>query len=123
MKKNTYTTNVLQFVIITFILIKIIFVFDILGDFLFRTYNKINIKDKKRSNIFTYMRQRVEFIFRVGIALLMMYIFSPLNDHTIYITKDMFLLFYILGIYLILSADWNLFIKNKIIDDFIYLLN
>lgn len=65
-------------------------------------------------SISIFIVKRVRFIFTIGIAILLIFIFSPRHNHTIYITPNMTVLFYAVGFLLITSANWSLFLQQPI---------
>ena len=107
---------IIYFLITIAILIKIIF---ISSAFLYRASYRINqnniIKFKVNKNSilnFFKWKSRSEFLFQICMALLIIIIFNPWYNNLKYITHEITVLFFIFGILLIISSDWNDFINN-----------
>jgi len=60
-----------------------------------------------------YWKDRVEFVFTIGMALLLLYVFSPKRRDTHIITKETKILFFMFGFVLILTARWENFIETS----------
>lgn len=60
-----------------------------------------------------YWKERVEFVFKILMAILLFYIFNPINEHIDMIDFETKFLFCFLGISLIISANWNEFITQS----------
>ena len=61
-----------------------------------------------------FWKERFEFIFKILTAFLLFYIFNPFYDNTSMIDEETKLLFYVLGVILIISANYDSFIKESI---------
>lgn len=59
-----------------------------------------------------YWKERVEFIFVIGMALLLIYLFNPIRKIPIIIDNETKLLLTLLGFLLIITARWSLFFKE-----------
>jgi hypothetical protein len=110
---NKLTIKYINLFIYFIIFIKIIFLLCVIGEITFKYYHKNSTQSKYWEGIFEYWHQRTEFIFSICIAVLLIFIFSPKNNHVIYITKEMTILFYLFGLFLILTAKWSLFISES----------
>jgi len=115
-KIESLLTSFIYFII----LIKIFFLFFSIGHILL-SHSTSSLKEK--DSTFLYWKNRMEFIFTICMAILLIFIFNPRFKNKIYITKEMQILFFIFGFILIFTADWNLFIKEapwykKIISSF-----
>jgi len=106
-------------IFITFIiLIKVLFII-----FSLIHLNFIIKKDEEnKTNIeAVYWRNRLEFIFTISMAILLIYLFNPRYDNQKLITHETKLLLYLFGFILIIIAEWGQFIReNKL---FIYFQN
>lgn len=60
-----------------------------------------------------YWKDRVDYVFKITMALLLFYIFNPYYDNTYLINNETKLLFYLFGIILIATANWNAFIHES----------
>ena len=107
--------NYINVFIVFIILVKIIFLLCVIGEITFNHYHKNTPQSKYWEGIFKYWHERAEFIFTICIAILLIFIFRPRNNNIIYITKEMTILFYLFGLFLILTANWGLVInENKL---------
>jgi hypothetical protein len=61
-----------------------------------------------------YIIKRIRFLFTICLAILLIFIFSPRNNHTVYITPNMTFLFYAVGFLLITTANWSLFLQQPV---------
>jgi hypothetical protein len=88
------------------------------------TYIFIKTKGKENSSLaikIKYWKERVEFIFTILMAILLIYLFSPRANRTIMINHEAKLLLYLFGFVLLITAKWGEFIKES--KWFIYLQN
>ena len=58
--------------------------------------------------IFSRLKEITEFIFIISMSLLLIFIFNPWYEHHIYINKELSILFYLFGIILIFTENWNI---------------
>ena len=87
--------------------------------FIMMAISTIYLKFKHRENseiykIFFYWKERVEFIFIVLMALLLIYLFNPRQNRLFMINGETKLLLYLFGFVLIITADWGSFVKETI---------
>jgi amino acid transporter len=68
--------------------------------------NKINIEA-------VYWRNRLEFIFTISMAILLIYLFNPRYNNENLITPETKLLLYLFGFILIIIAEWGEFIREN----------
>ncbi len=108
--------KIIYFLITIAVLIKIIFLSSL---FLYYVSYQIDKSDKIKLTIdkksilnFFKWKSRAEFLFQICIALLIIIIFNPWYNNLQYITKEITVMFFIFGIILIISADWNNFMVN-----------
>ena len=99
--------------LVTFaIIIKVIFLLAAILYYVNQTL-KINMDDNLLLNVMK-LKNSSEFIYQITIALLIIIIFNPWYNNMKFISKEIIILFFIFGIIIIISADWNhFFIKNK----------
>ena len=60
-----------------------------------------------------YWKERVEFLFVILMALLLIYLFSPRSNRTTLINSETKLLFYLFGFVLLITAKWENFFKES----------
>jgi hypothetical protein len=60
-----------------------------------------------------FWKERLEFIFIALMSILLIYIFNPRTDRSILIDKETKILLYLFGFILIITARWDLFIKES----------
>jgi hypothetical protein len=60
-----------------------------------------------------YWKERFEFIFIILMSILLIYLFNPRYNHQVVIDYEMKLLLYLFGFILIITADWDTFIKES----------
>jgi uncharacterized membrane protein YiaA len=60
-----------------------------------------------------YWKERIEFVFIIQMAFLLIYIFNPRLSHTNLLNFEVKLLIYLFGIILVISADWKLFFHES----------
>jgi len=89
--------------------IKIIFIISAIGTILASHSNNDYIHSILNPK-FKYWRDRTEFIFTASMAVLLIYFFRPGHHHKI--NKESSLLFFLFGIILLFTANWNLFIEE-----------
>jgi hypothetical protein len=59
------------------------------------------------------VQEYTEFVFIVATSILLVVIFSPWHDNISYLTTKVKFLFYLFGIILIFTADWDMFFDNS----------
>ena len=96
----------IDFLILFIIFVKIIFVITTIGHLIITHTNKGNKYDPK----LVFWRERTEFIFTICMAILLVYHFRP--NHNKYVDHETALLFFLFGLILIITAEWNLFINE-----------
>lgn len=96
----------LDFFVFFIIVIKIIFVISALGHLIL---SHLTIGQSLDSRL-VYWKERTEFIFIISMSILLIYSFRI--NHQQPITKETGLLFYLFGWILLITAKWNLFIKE-----------
>lgn len=96
----------LDFFVFFIIVIKIIFVISALGHLIL---THLSIGQSLDSRL-VFWKERTEFIFIVSMSILLIYSFRV--NHQQPITKETALLFYLFGWILLITAKWNIFIKE-----------
>jgi hypothetical protein len=64
-------------------------------------------------NKILYWKERIEFVFIILMAILLIYIFNPRMPHTNLLNFEVKLLFYLFGFILIITADWGVFFHES----------
>ena len=80
------------------------------------THIYLKTKGKEHSDLdkkIEYWKERFEFIFVALMALLLIYIFNPRTDRNILVDKETKILLYMFGFILIITAKWDVFIKES----------
>jgi len=103
--------NIITFITTFALIIKILFLLSTIIYYISST----KITNKKSLYILTYIREITEFVFIFSMSLLLIIIFFPRKNNVTYINKENSILFFALGIILIISADWSLFFEENII--------
>ena len=80
------------------------------------THIYLKVKGESDSDLdkkILYWKERVEFIFILLMALLLIYLFSPRNDRNLLITYETKILLYLFGFILLITADWKVFFHES----------
>ena len=102
--------NYYNYYIYLIILVKIIFTL-LLGVHFY--YLAKGEKDSENHKITVFWKKRIEFIFEILMALLLIFVFDPYKNRTILINHETIILLYILGYLLLFMADWSSFISES----------
>ena len=105
-KKLVKFENYIDYFLFFIIVFKLVFIFSSLGHVVASRSNNQNI-DKKM----VYWKKHTEFIFVVSMAILLILVFNPYKP--IPVDENSSDLFFLFGIILVLTADWNVFIKES----------
>lgn len=102
--------NALEVYIMFIIFIKVLFGLSTLAHlYLTKISKKTNLElDEK----FLFWRERAEFIFIASVSIVLILTFNPVYKFPIEVSREMKLLFFILGMILISGADWKVFIDK-----------
>lgn len=76
----------------------------------------LKLKGKENSDLdktILYWKERFEFIFIATMAILLIYLFNPRTDKSILIDKETKILLYLFGFVLLITAKWDIFIKES----------
>lgn len=105
--------NSFNYFITFIILVKVLFIIASLT----HLYFKIKKDEENTINMTAlYWRGRLEFVFTICMAVLLIYLFNPHYHNEKMITYETKLLLYLFGFILIIIAEWGQFIKeNKLI--------
>jgi hypothetical protein len=77
-------------------------------------YLKLTHKDgSKMDKTIVFWKERVEFVFVILMAVLLIYLFSPRNDRNLLITYETKILLYLFGFILLITADWKVFFHES----------
>jgi hypothetical protein len=101
-----YFNKSLDYFVLFIIFIKIVFAISAVGYVIISHSKNYGLQDKLDPKLL-YWKQRTEFIFIASMSLLLMYHFFP--GKNVPVNKESGLLFFLFGIILLVSANWNLF--------------
>jgi len=80
------------------------------------THIFLKLKGKENSALdikIKYWKERVEFVFVIIMALLLIYLFSPRKDRSTTIDKETKMLFYLFGFVLLITVKWEVFFRES----------
>jgi len=80
------------------------------------THVYLKAKGEEKSDLdkkILYWKERFEFIFIALMSILLIYVFNPRTDRTILVDKETKILLYLFGFILLITAKWDLFIKES----------
>jgi hypothetical protein len=97
------------FIILIFI-VKIVFIILAISD---KIIKKKQPSNKKLSDKLEFWKDRVEFIFISMMSILLIYIFNPRSNRINMITGETKLLLFLFGFVLLITAKWDIFIKES----------
>jgi ABC-type dipeptide/oligopeptide/nickel transport system permease subunit len=101
-----YFTSYIYFIIG----IKIIFILLAISHIYFK------IKGEAGSDVdevIVYWKERLEFVFVVLMAILLIYIFNPRKSHINLLNKEIQILLYLFGFILLITANWQTFFHES----------
>jgi hypothetical protein len=102
--------NSFDFFLLFIIIIKIVFVIATLGHLVASHSNNIKISNTDSS--FVELKEYTEFIFTIAMSILILYHFNPYVKR-VSVDEESKFLFFIFGIIIILTSNWNLFFKES----------
>ena len=81
---------------------------------LIHIFFKLNGKENSSLDLkIVYLKERVEFIFAIIMAILLIYLFSPNTNRSNKIDKETKFLFYLFGFVLLITAKWEDFFHES----------
>jgi hypothetical protein len=80
---------------------------------IYEIYLKKKGGSKKTIAKLSYWKDRFEFVFVVGVAIILIIFFTPLKAKIPFIDFEVKLLFFFLGWILLITADWAVFSKES----------
>ena len=92
------------------IFIKILFIIMAICHLYYKSKGEENSDINKKV---VYWKERLEFIFVILMALLLIYVFNPRFSHVNLLTKEIQILLYLFGFILVITADWNVFFHES----------
>jgi phosphatidylglycerophosphate synthase len=92
--------------IILVIIIKVLFVITAITHLYYKTKGEIGTKKDKE---ILYWKDRLEFIFIILMAFLLIYLFNPRQQKPHIIDKETKILLYLFGFILLITAKWGAF--------------
>jgi len=75
----------------------------------------LKVKGEEHSELdekILYWKERVEFIFIITMAILLIYLFNPRKNRITMIDYETSLLLYLFGFIIIITAKWDIFFKE-----------
>ncbi len=60
-----------------------------------------------------YWKERFEFIFIAAMSILLIYLFNPRSNKNIVLDKETKILLFLFGFILLITAKWDIFIKES----------
>ena len=77
-------------------------------------YLKIKHKDgSKTDKTIVFWKERLEFVFVILMAALLIYLFKPDSNRDMLITHETKILLYLFGFILLITAKWGVFIEES----------
>lgn len=80
------------------------------------THIYLKAKGEEKSDLdkkILYWKERFEFIFIAFMSILLIYVFNPRVDRSILVDKETKILLYLFGFILLITAKWEVFIKES----------
>jgi hypothetical protein len=80
------------------------------------THIYFKIKGEEGSDLdqsIIYWKERIEFLFVILMAVLMIYIFNPRKSRINLLNKEIKILLYLFGFILLITADWKIFFSES----------
>ena len=94
------------------ILVKVIFIILAVVHISYKVKDQENSPQDKK---IIYWKDRMEFIFTIMMALLLIYVFNPRTSKIIGLDTETKLLLFLFGIILIIAAKWDIFFKESVV--------
>jgi hypothetical protein len=94
------------------ILVKVIFVILAIVHLSYKVKKQTNNPTDKKV---LYWKDRMEFIFTIMMALLLIVVFNPRTSKVIGLDTETKLLLFLFGIILIITAKWEIFFKESVL--------
>jgi len=71
-------------------------------------------KNTAKYNQIKYWKEKIAFFFKILMSIFLIYVFYPKVKRSDNLDKESKILLYLFGIILIISADWNGFIRDSV---------
>jgi hypothetical protein len=94
------------------IVIKILFLITSISYLLLSHITNPSNKIKSLNVFFLGWKSKIELVFTILMSCLIIFIFTPWRDNTVFLTTEIKFLFYLFGFILILGANWELIIPD-----------
>lgn len=94
------------------ILVKVIFIILAVAHLSYKVKKQTNSPEDKK---IVYWKDRMEFIFTIMMAILLIYVFNPRTSKIIGLDTETKILLFLFGIILIISAKWDIFFKESVV--------
>ena len=92
------------------VLIKVIFVILAVSHLYFSFKGE---EDSKKDKKVVYWKERVEFVFIAFMSIMLIYLFNPRQNREVLLDFETKLLLYLFGFILLITAKWDIFIKES----------
>jgi hypothetical protein len=103
--------NNLQKFIYFIIAVKVVYLILELINFCMRLKGR---KNTTKYNQIKYWKEKIAFLFKILMSIFLIYVFYPKVKRSDNLDKESKILLYLFGIILIISADWNGFIRDSV---------
>ena len=80
------------------------------------THIYLKIKGEAGSELdetIVYWKERIEFVFVILMAILLIYVFNPRKSHINLLTREIQILLYLFGFILLITANWKTFFHES----------
>jgi hypothetical protein len=94
------------------IVIKILFLITSISYLLLSHITNPSNKIKSLNVFFLGWKSKIELVFTILMSCLIIFIFTPWRDNTVFLTTEIKFLFYLFGFILIFGANWELIIPD-----------
>ena len=96
--------------ILLIIVVKVGFVLLAISHLYLKLKNK---NDSKKDKAIVFWKDRLEYIFVLLMAILLIYLFNPRNDRSVLIDYETKILLYLFGFILLITAKWSIFFHES----------
>jgi len=96
--------------VIFIILVKVVFIILAVSHLYFNIKGKTDSKIDKK---IVHWKERVEFVFITLMSLMLIYLFNPRSNRDLKLDFETKLLLYLFGFILLITAKWEIFIKES----------
>ena len=104
--------NLFNSYIVFIFILKVIFILLVVYNLFLKIKGESQTKKAKMA---LFYKERVEYLFKVFMAILLIYLFSPTYNNLKLIDEKVKILLYLYGFVLLVTADWSVFIKDSLL--------